>query len=689
MNSEIEEKEYLRETLETLRKNITDKSVQTSQNLDEIREFNKFVWDNKKQMDRIEMVTSIYDAETLSSVTNSSLQTIRNLRKALYSPYFGRITFYPENSSKPIEVYIGKTSIMDNMKFFVFDWRTPIASLFYNDVLGNASYVAPKGIINGKLSSRRQYKIENGELKRVVETGLHLDDDSLQEVLSKASSDKMRNIVSSIQEEQNRVIRNTKDKNIIVQGSAGSGKTAVALHRLAYLLYEDKFSNSNNMLIFSPNEVFSQYISNVLPELGEENVQTTTFNDFIKAYIKCFDHIETFSEFVSKYYADKTMTEEKRNSIMFKFSDEFKEALDSYVKEISKDFSFKNDIQVGDYRLRKEVLSKRLKMYNYLPIGAQLEELSKDICKSLRLQYNEVDKSLKKKLMNELYPTLNFRKIYNEFLSSNEYISRNPQGKKERLRDNHLLEYPDALGMLYLSLELLGYPKSSTIRHLVIDEAQDYSKLQIEMIKKMFNGATFTVLGDVNQTINPYFKYESLDELSQMLGTDTKYFELNKSYRSSPEITEYGNLIIGNEKSEPVRISNDLPVVFKEVPKDEIHNELVKDLLTMKENGMKRIAIITKKEDEAQAIYESLKEDIEDISVISEDGKTFSSSAIVVPSYISKGLEFDGVISYNSKDDEYSDSDKYLYYVACTRAQHNLVVYNEPESIKVKRKINN
>lgn len=681
------EYEYLDETLSVVRKKLERTSREAEKSIGRLVEYNRYYWDNKASMDFTEKATHIADSEAYADVTNNSLREIRALQGALNSPYFGRITFVSDDIDEDIEdIYIGLTSVMDGTKFYVLDWRSPIASLFYNSKFGEVSYKAPMGEVKGILSGKRQYKISNGKLERVVDSELHLDDDSLQDALSRATTEKMRNIVNTIQEEQNEIIRNTKDRSIIVQGGAGSGKTSVALHRLAYLLYQDKDAKSSNMLIFSPNEVFSEYISSVLPQLGEENVLQTTFSDFASSFLTCFDKLETFSEFVSRCYDRDNMDEEKEKLIRFKFSDEYKKALDSYIKRVGKTFSFKDDVQVKNRTFSKDVLNRRFESYDNMSINDKLNELSREMCTALRLPYTTYGKTVKSSLKKTLTPTMNYRKFYNEFLASEEFVSA--FGKKYKLKNNSFLEYPDILGMLYMHLELFGYPKNNAIRHLAIDEAQDYSPIQLEMIKKIFSGATFTVLGDVNQTINPYCKYGSLEEMTSILGRDTKYYELNKSYRSSPEITEYSNEILGLDNVESARTSSDIPVLVKEVPKESLFTELVRDISTMKENGLERIAIITRGDKEARALYEGLKDDVEGLSVISDDGKHYSSTA-VVPSYISKGLEFDAVISYNDADSPYSEEDRYLYYVACTRAQHDLVVYNEPQAVKTKKLTSN
>ena len=271
------------------------------------------------------------------------------------------------------------------------------------------------------------------------------------------------------------------------------------------------------------------------------------------------------------------------------------------------------------------------------------------------------------------------RILYNRFLESDEF--KETYGKKGNKLNKKLLNYADLSGMLYLYFEIVGYPNNNIIHHLVIDEAQDYSPIQVEMISKMFKGASITLLGDCNQTINPYHKYNSLQEMQDII-KDSRYIELNKAYRSSPEIMNYVSKIIDDDKIIPVRNSNNKEVKVKEVSKEELYPMLVSDLMTLKENGAKRICIITKSAKESKAIFETLKDRIDNLTVINENNDLCDTS--ISPSYLAKGLEFDAVILYNDIENTYNSEDRYLYYVACTRAQHDLIIYNEPDDIKKK-----
>ncbi len=673
------EQKYLDETLDVIRKQIGDKETTCEQGIDYVHKLSKYHWQYYSEMDEIERANSRYDVNFNAKLTNAELSRLKKLRKAYDNPYFGKIDLDIDGEKE--EIYVGLIQIMENFENVVTDWRSPIASLFYNSRLGNTSYKAPMGMISCNLEQRKQIKIKNGKIKRILGSDLYINDDELQEVLSKSSSGKMKNIVSTIQEEQNEIIRNLKDDKILVQGCAGSGKTSVALHRLAYLLYNDQKSTSENMLILSPSDTFSSYISNVLPELGEDNVMQTTFSDFANSFVYKFNKIESFTEFISRYYEDINSNEENRMNA-FKFSKEYKEALDKYIKRLTNSYRFKEDFSYGGLTIPNSYMNDILNSFSNDKTSLQdrIELIADDIIHLYKDKKSLSKTALKKQIAKDLIkPAFDPRIAYNRFLESEEFISAfGNSGKKLNIK---LLEYPDLLGLLYLNFEMMGYPNNDIIHHLVIDEVQDYVPLQMEMISKMFSGATITALGDCNQTINPYHKYDSLEEIKNIIGVSTKYLELNKAYRSSPEIMGYVKEVIDNEKITAVRDSQNIPVKIKEVDKKDIFSTLVSDILNLKANGFEKICVITKSNKEAKAIYESLKDKIDNVEVLT-DMLEYKDHVFVSASYLAKGLEFDAVINYNNQDNPYEENDKYLYYVACTRAQHNLTVYNEPKVLK-------
>ena len=679
-----QEEEYLKKTLAVIKELIENDDNSIKDRMAEIQEMKKYLWDNNAMLDDAEIASGMYNVNCDVSYTNENIKKLMKLKKSLESPYFGRVDFESNGFSEP--VYIGINSIAKDLTFYVFDWRTPIASLFYNYGTGPASYEAPRGTISGNISLKRQYKISDEKIERCFNSDLNIDDEYLQEILANASSEKMTNIVNTIQREQNEIIRNVSDKYLIVQGIAGSGKTSVALHRIAYLLYKEKNLSSNNVLIFSPNDVFSQYISNVLPELGEDNVLQTTFSDFASAYIRDFKEIESFTQFIERYYKSDSISEEEYKTTKYKISDEFKSLIDNYIERYRENMSFIRPIIINGKAIKIADLNRLLKTtFDKFPLSERIDRISEYICDHNNISYKKYGKTIREKIKTIVNFDLDVKKMYEDIISSDQF--KECVGLKENagFKVGKQLKYDDLLPLMYIYFEMNGYPKNNSIRHVIIDEAQDYSLLQFYMLKKIFYTASFTVLGDIHQTINPYYIYNNLNDVNSIFENKGKYIELNKTYRSSQEIIEFTNQILGLDNACSVRKNNAIPVTMRSVPKEQAVNQIMQDIEIMRENGIKRIAIITKNNNETLELYDKLKDQLDDINIIQQNAKAGIGNMVILPSYISKGLEFDGVIAYTDEDHEYQEKDKYLFYVVCTRAQHNLTVYNQ-KTLKLERK---
>ncbi len=673
-----EEMLYLKETLKVLKSIIEKESDSIEVQKANVNEMKKYIWENAGVLDDIEVMVSMRDVNKEVDFTNKNIKIINSLKKSLSSPYFGRVDF-SDDDDEIISVYIGINGIIKNLKNYVFDWRSPIASLFYNYGVGKAEYTAPIGKIQGDILLKRQYKISNGKIKRCFESDINIDDEYLQEILSSASSEKMTNIVNTIQKEQNIIIRNVDDKYLIVQGIAGSGKTSVALHRIAYLLYNEKNLTNNNVLIFSPNEVFSEYISNVLPELGEQNVLQTTFSDFASSYID--GDIETFTNFLERYYKNENIDFENQKYNKIKLSNEFKKEIDIFIKEYVSKARFVKGLSINGKKITREELDQIFQeKFNNRPISIRLDDMSE----YLGGYKKEVKRKIFQKLKELLTIDTNPIEVYNKILSENnltidlERTKFNSNGKIQKL------SYSDLLPLMYINFELNGYPNARSIKHVIIDESQDYTLLQFDILKKIFNSSSFTILGDINQTINPFYKYDNLNDINNIFNNKGKYIELTKTYRSSQEIIEFSNKILGIDNACSVRDSNSIPVEFGELDKNEISKILVENVHKMKEENMKRIAIITKSNEEMLELYNELKKDLKNLKMINTSKDFKIGNMVILPSYISKGLEFDGVIIYTDKENEYQENDKYLFYVVCTRAQHALSIYNQKKLVKKK-----
>lgn len=655
------EKNYLNKTVSLVRKKISKLGQELYDDDSKVLEFKKLIWDTHAEMDPTEMRNMMAESDLQVTIMQSKGNYLQRLFRVQNKPYFGSIRFKDNEGEE--DIYIGITHVEDKLNYYVHDWRSPICSMFYDFETGPAYYKAPAGIIKGEITRKRQYIIEDAELKNIFDNDLNISDSLLQEVLAEESSDKMKNIVNTIQEEQNKVIRNTEDKNLIVEGIAGSGKTSVALHRIAFLLYRIPNLTSNNVVVFTPNKVFSEYISNVLPELGEENTYDMTFYDLLCQNINEYKDIENFTDFISRYYKDNISD---FNLIKYKQSDEIINDIDDYINNLLTKVKFTNKLEYDDFiEVDTDELNNMLTYkYKNFPLFERIKEISKRIASNNYKGSIKNASSIEKKLKELLNIKLDLKVIFNDFYNSNYFKYKH----KETVNDKYLY-YEDACIFLYIKSLLVGFNTNHVIKQIVIDEAQDYNKLQYLIIKKTFKTSNYTILGDTNQTINPYYKYNSLEELTSIFDS-SKYITLTKTYRSTGKIIDYTNKILGLSHVTSIRNDKASDIIFRN---NVTKNDFLTDINNLK-NTSKSIAIITKNDKEAEDVYNLLKDNT-DIVLI--DGFShIKRDLVVVPSYIAKGLEFDSVIIYTDIDNKYQEKDKYLYYVACTRAQHNLIIYN-------------
>ena len=655
------ERNYLNKTVSLIRKKISKLGQELFDDDSKVLEFKKLIWDTHTEMDPNEMRSMMAESDLQVSIMQSKGNYLQRLFRIQNKPYFGSIRFKEEGSEEEDNIYIGITHVEDKLDYYVHDWRSPICSMFYDYETGPASYKAPSGIIKGNIIKKRQYIIEDAELKHIFDNDLNISDSLLQEVLAEESSDKMKNIVNTIQEEQNKVIRNTEDKNLIVEGIAGSGKTSVALHRIAFLLYRIPNLTSSNVVVFTPNKVFSEYISNVLPELGEDNTYDMTFYDLLCQNINEYKDIENFTAFISRYYKGNV---DNYDIIKYKQSDEIIKDINNYINNLLSTIKFNNKLEYDNFiEIDTEELNNMLNYkYNRFPLFERIKEISKRIASNNYEGSTKNASSIEKKLKELLNIKLDLKDIFNNFYQS-EYSKY-----KDKVNDKYLY-YEDACIFLYIKSLLVGFNTNHVIKEIVIDEAQDYNKLQYLIIKKTFKTSNYTILGDTNQTINPYYKYDSLEELTSIFES-SKYITLTKTYRSTGKIIDYTNKILGLNHVTAIRNDKASDIIFRN---NITKNDFLTDINNLKTIS-KSIAIITKNDKEAEKVYNMLKDDL-DIMLIDGFGH-IKRDLVVVPSYVAKGLEFDSVIIYTDTNNKYQEKDKYLFYVACTRAQHNLIIYN-------------
>lgn len=667
VGAELEkEKKILRGINAKVEKKINEVGKDIQLDEEKLQEFKRFTWENRSHMDSGDLASVKSESMLEANMMLMEKDYFRKLLRVQNNPYFASIIFDDEDGEHHV-IYIGLTYLKDDqLRNIINDWRSPICSIYYDYEVGDCAYDAPGGIVRGNLKRKRQYKIENKKLIRLFDSSLNIEDEMLQEVLASESSDKMKNIVNTIQQEQNAVIRNTTDKNLIVSGIAGSGKTSVALHRIAFLLYKIKNLTSSKVLIFSPNQIFTEYISNVLPELGEDNTLQTTFNDYMAKELTEFKSVENYIDFIGRYYKNG---EKNKKLVFYKQSNEIIQDMENFANLYATNASFKNGFVDDIYTIEKDEINHMLRnRYSSLPLFERIDtiadKLSEANCKGTHKKSATYRKSL---LTNANFAT-DFKDIFCQFFKSEFAKVKMSEQELESFKKATEIKYEDALLLTYLKGLLKGFFYEQTIEQVVIDEAQDYSYLQYLIISKIFKKASFTILGDVNQTINPYYKYKTLSELANIFKKGA-YIELTKTYRSSQEIIAYTNKILGLDHVCAIRKDNHIPVVLRQ------EVSTLREDVTRLSATYKSTAIITRDSFAAERVYNLLKKDLP-ISLIDSTTNEFNKELVVLPAYIAKGLEFDSVIVYTDTESYFNNKERNLLYVACTRAQHELIVYS-------------
>lgn len=641
--------------------------------------------------------------------------------KMLRSPYFGKIDFQKEGEAAAQSTYVGLSNLIDEKyRVLVCDWRAPVASLFYDYETGPASYECPKGTVAGELTGKRQFRIEAGKIAYMFDSSLKIDDEILQQILSRSTENKMKAIVTSIQREQNRAIRNEAYQNLVVQGPAGSGKTSIALHRAAYLLYRHRDRiTASNIIIFSPNRLFNDYISDVLPELGEENILQTTFAGYMHSALPVNLKKENPNDMMEYILRAKDWPGYARRAagIRFKASPTFMEALERYADAVvGREPRFEDVVVNGAKAVCADELRELYsEEYRLFPIKRRFEKIRDFALSRLKRKEDERIRELAATLQGEggyadraelrrraaavvkketegmraridEMTAFDLVSLYRQFF---EQLPRFvPEGDGEELAaiaedtlgnlDAGYLHYEDQAPLLYLDLIFGGFPKTAQIRFVIIDEAQDYTPLQFKIFRKLFSGASLTMLGDPDQAINPYMNIGGYEQLSRIFPQeDTLHLRLARSYRSTAEIGAFARRLLGDRvNGESVERHGEAPAVLGFPDKAAILGKIALDLAEFRQKGYRSVGIVTRVKQEANEVYQALKGKPNVHAVLSgEEG--FSSGAVVLPAYLAKGLEFDAVIIHDAGGGNYArEEERLLLYTACTRALHELRVYH-------------
>ena len=631
----------------------------------EYMESKRYLAANWNEMDSMEKFSNERSITQIENAGNLSLERRTKIEKLINSPYFSRIDFRYNGENDAEQIYIGQFSFTDNNnQILVYDWRAPISSMYYDHELGRASYEAPVGLIEGDIVLKRQYKIKNGQMEYALESSINIDDDVLQRELSSTSDEKMKTIIATIQKEQNQIIRNDKANVLVIQGVAGSGKTSIALHRVAYLLYryKDRLS-ANNVVIMSPNKVFADYISNVLPELGEEPISEISFEDIAKMELSGVLEYERITDQMENF------TPEWLERSSFKSTPAFRILVNEYLEYADNAYFEPRECSFGQFVIPKDYIQSRYHAYRNRPIFKRFAEIADDILDRIKTDnirgHKLPSRSEVIKKLTPMFKMKNTMALYTNFYT---HISKPemfvPVGKNK-------LEWPDVFPYIYFKIFAWGIGGFQTIQHLVIDEMQDYTPIQYAVVNKMFR-CRKTILGDFGQSVNPY-NLHSLDAFKDIFGS-IDIVELNKSYRSTYEIIEFAKKLQNDQNIEPAPRHGDKP--------DLIHCDSQQaELFVIKEEVSKFIkgnyatlGILFKNFQQAKELHEELSREYQ-AHLLDSDSTKFANGITITTIFMSKGLEFDEVIIPYANAETYSSAhERSLLYVACTRAMHKLTL---------------
>lgn len=600
----------------------------------------------------------------LKQIDNSGAFAVKirdKLLKLLDSPYFARIDFQEVSQETPAAFYIGRFAFSHADELLISDWRSPVASMFYDCEVGPAGYDAPVGRIGGELTRKRQFKIKNGTLEYALESSVNIRDDILQRELSHTSDEKMKSIIATLQKEQNLIIRNEKAGTLLIQGVAGSGKTSIALHRIAYLLYrfKDKLS-AKNVAILSPNKVFGDYISNVLPELGEEPIYEMSFEDIAKIQLA---GVIRFERDKDPFEANDLNWMER---VRFKSTLDFVKLMDEYLSRMPEAVFNPSDYTFGRFSAEREWIQSRFAAYHKFPIKRRLQIIADDIHNRFETD-NFMEEPLPTprailKSLTTMLKVKNTLALYKDFYKQMYITDKFVMPAKE------ILEWSDVYPFIYFHAAFEGLQESGTIRHLVIDEMQDYTPVQYAVINILFQ-CRKTILGDFGQFIKPNH-WHTLGDLRELY-EGSEFIELKKSYRSTYEIITFAKRI-QNIALEAVERHGDTPSLIYCGDEREELARIKENIDSFENSDNATLGIILKTNGEAKALYDFLSKNYE-VHLILPESMNFKNGITITSVQMSKGLEFDEVIIPAANNRTYSSEyDRSLLYIACTRAMHRL-----------------
>ena len=685
-------RKYLKIVMDQLRNRISqlDRSIVEGQK--EIEGMHEYYWENYTEMDQYGYENFDNQQALLHEInaSNEKIELRKRFRKMMDSPFFGRVDFCYEGEEEPEIFYIGIANLAEENGGLpmIYDWRAPVSGLFYDFDKGPASYQAPLGEIHGDITAKWQYKIRGGKMIYEFESDVKIDDEILKAELGSNGDVQLKNIIRTIQKEQNAIIRNTSDRIMVIQGAAGSGKTSIALHRIAYLLYHDRKNlKSSSVLVLSPNGVFADYISHILPELGEENIREMSFDLFAYKRLKgtvsdCEDRYDLIERQIAGL-CDETLLREKQ-------SRDFLNRMEGYLVELEDSLMNFRDVDYrGFEKTEKEIIELFYFKFMDIPLLSRMDAVADyfiDEIETLRdMDMADEEKDAVRSRFYRMYETRDLYVLYNRFLKK-EGFPPLPQVQLEKRK----LRYEDVYPVLYLKYRLETQQEDSGVRHLVVDEMQDYSMLQYLIIKKLFP-CRMTILGDREQTMDGE-EQDVLTFLPKVFGKDIRKIVMNKSYRNTIEIASYANALAGIDSVELFE-RHGKPVEEQEFADEEEALDKVVEKLHLErsgesqnepeaQDGYETAAVIARTEKEAREMYILLKEKLEAVgfdtenrlSLLHRDSTSFRKGLTVTTFYMAKGLEFDQVFSVFPAEDQRKLVQR-ARYIAATRALHELYMY--------------
>ena len=703
------EKNYLEKVCNILAEEIENYNTKVKALSSNIQEQMTYAWDKTNRLSDTEFIYAVANIQKRSVYAENANRKVTSYKKMLNNAYFARIDF--DDGEEVLPIYIGIASLQQGDDFYVYDWRAPIASMFYNSEVGQASYTISSGEkITGNITLKRQYKISGGKLIEVFDTDMQIIDNILKQMLSKNASNKMKNIVNTIQKEQNEIIRKNNVDILVVQGPAGSGKTSIAMHKIAYLLYSerDKINNSN-VMILSPNDIFNNYISDVLPDIGEDNVVQATFSEFAKAYISEFSINSKIEDVYEIVYGDKTEQNKKKyQELKFKHSQMYINILLDHIERNKISLFGFEPIEINEQVIMN--LDEMEKIASFVkPAGESLYARGKKIIErifmaasqktqkhltleKIKAQFSENLTKIKTKVA-ALYESLYENE--DEFISfvTEEFIKYNKEnelkkydfsfifGETKKSIENGLLEYQDVTPFMFLKSRIIGISANKNIKYVMIDEAQDYSLTQYKILSMLFKNANISLLGDINQCISPFNSIKNYDNIVSILKTQKQgaisdYRELSKTYRSTYEINDFAKQIFPDTaKYSQIDRHGEKVDIFKQEKFDA--KQIIKRAVELKKS-YNTVAIICKNISETLLYNQEVQnnENPNMFRMVTKNDNIFVSDKImIIPSYLSKGLEFDAVVVSNASSENYAEKERNLFYVVLTRALHKLDIF--------------